>query len=94
MSCHNTLYIILFEKKKILTMNFFFLYFNFSNTIEMIMFSCGYGSVWLGRLGRVLTYEFGLGLMFPVHWTRSDCDTCLKMDTCHHLIRFNATIGY
>ena len=73
---------------------FFFFYFNFSNTIEMIMFSCGYGSVWLGRLGRVLTYEFGLGLMFPVHWTWSDCDTCLKMDTCHHLIGFNATIGY
>ena len=60
----------------------------------MIMFSCGYGSVWLGRLGRVLTYEFGLGLMFPVHWTRSDCDTCLKIGTCHHLIGFNATIGY
>ena len=57
----------------------------------MIMFSCGYGSVWLGRLGRVLTYEFGLGLVLQVHWTQSDCDMCLKIKTCHHFNKSRAT---
>jgi len=26
----------------------------------------------------------GLGIVCSVHWTRSDSDTCLKVDICHH----------
>ena len=32
--------------------------------------------------------RFGLG---PVHWTRSDDDTCSKINTCHHLNEFSST---
>ena len=31
-----------------------------------------------------IEFYIGLGLG-PVHWTQSDDDTCLKIDTCHHL---------
>ena len=48
------------------------------------------------NIGNLWTYVFKkgkkkkkgrsrLGPMLLVHWTQSDCDTCPKMDTCHHL---------
>ena len=35
----------------------------------------------------------GLGLVHLVHWTWSDGDTCLKVDTCHNFNEFS-TIRY
>ena len=33
----------------------------------------------------------GLGPTHPMHWTRSDGDTCLKVNTCHCLNGSNTT---
>ena len=33
----------------------------------------------------------GLGLMHLVHWIRSDGDTYLKVNTCHHFNGSNTT---
>ena len=41
----------------------------------------------------VISIGLGLGPVNLVHWTRSDGDTCLKVDTCHHL-NGSSTIGH
>lgn len=40
-------------------------------------------------------YNIGLGFgsMYPVHMTRSDNNTCSKVDMCHHLNEYSA-IGH